>query len=235
MNFAFFDLDKTLRDGYSNVEFLPYIAEKIGRFDLIERQDQLAQQFVNKTLAYNEVSKAGLAMSGELLAGQNKDLIERYTAEVFAQQANFFPWVEQLFAYLRHHTFQIYVISTGPEPAVAELCRQIGIEHFFATEFPIDSAGKYMGEVVLLDHLGKAEKLFATIEGVSEHHNTIGFGDSAGDAQMLAACDVGFLVNPPHPEDVAADAEKFEWIYLKHDSVLSQVSAALTEAFQLVG
>jgi phosphoserine phosphatase len=137
-----------------------------------------------------------------LLAGLKESDLEAVQAAVLLT-----PGARTLVRTLKRLGYEIAVVSGGFTQVIAELVRELGIDHLAANELVIDGGvltGELRGPVV--DRAGKAEALtrFAAAAGVPVAR-TIAVGDGANDMDMLAAAGLGIAFNARPVVQRAAD------------------------------
>ncbi|MBP9781562.1 HAD-IB family hydrolase [Candidatus Woesebacteria bacterium] len=234
MNLAFFDVDKTLYDGYSNKPFLDYLTKVVKPNDpLVQDIWQKETQFLNGELEYNQATQYFLGATGRLVAGLQPETVLAWVKRLFPEPQPFFPWVGAVLEYLRAQNYRIYLVSGAPAVVIEELARQLGVEHYFATEFLLDTNGVYSGEIHLMNHETKRSKLVETVKKISGNHQVISFGDSPGDVPLLEAADIGFVVQPDHNPEMVELSQKNNWVVLKHETALEQIKQTLFEKFDI--
>lgn len=234
MKLAFFDVDQTLLRGYCNRPFVVHLTKVLRpNHPLSQIVWQKEQEFIDGKMDYNTASEYFLKSTGELVKGLDSTSVANMVRQLFPVPQPFFPWVETVLKYLRSQKYRIYLISGAPAVVIEELARQIGVEHYFATEFLLDENGKYSGEIYLMNHETKRSKLVEIIKKLSGSHQVISFGDSPGDIPMLEAADVGFVVQPDHNPQMVELSQKNGWVVLKHETAFEQIKQTLIEKFDI--
>lgn len=234
MNLAFFDVDQTLYRGYSNDPFLRYLTENVRPKDPLSKEVwQRAEDYAAGKMEYNQATQYFLEATGKLIAGSNPDEVRAWVRQLFPTAKLFFAWVEPVLDYLRSLDFRIYLISGSPAVVIEHLAELLGVQHYFATEFLLDEHGNYSGEITLMNHEAKRQKLLDLIKKITGNHQTIAFGDSPGDIPMLQAVDLGFVVEPKHNPQMVELSQENDWVVLKHQTALEQVKQALKSEFSI--
>lgn len=232
MNLAFFDVDQTLLRGYCNRPFVVHLTKVLRpNHPLSQIVWQKEQEFIDGKMDYNLATKFFLESTGELVKGMDPAIVVNMVKQLFPAPQPFFPWVGTVIDYLRAQNYRIYLISGAPSVIIEEFAFQLGVEHYFATEFLLDGSGKYSGEIHLMNHETKRSKLVETIKKISGNHQVISFGDSPGDIPMLEAADIGFVVQPDHNPQMVELSQKNNWVVLKHETALEQIKQTLSEKF----
>ena len=103
---AFFDLDKTLYDGFSMVEFLFGYSIPQG---LIKKEDQetaqkLISDYSQGVISYGQATAEAVRLSGTVMAGHTIEEVSKWQGEFF-QTKKLFPYVLELFSFQLFHLF----------------------------------------------------------------------------------------------------------------------------------
>lgn len=234
MNLAFFDVDYTVYEGLTTVQFFYAFAERFGRQDLIVERKQMEAEIEAGTIDHHRLTQWSMSLSGQVVAEHSVEEVQHTVNQVIATEGKFFPWVKPLFSYLRQKKFSLYLISASIEPMIAEIAQALEVEHYFATILEVKD-GYYTGERANIHNgASKFEALNTIISGITEDNNVIAFGDSDGDIEMLEAADLGFVVNPVEfSEGILSAARKHKWPVLRHETALEQVKQALKSEFSI--
>jgi len=234
MNLAFFDVDQTLYGGNSNKLFLEYLTKTVKPNDPLSQEIwQKEAQFIRGEFDYNQATIYFLGATAQLVKGFHPEVVSTWVRKLFPEPQPFFPWVRSLLEYLRSQNYRIYLVSGAPAVVVEELARQLGVEHYFATEFLLDTNGVYSGEIDLMNHESKRSKLVETVKKISGNHQVLSFGDSPGDVPLLEAADIGFVVQPDHNPEMVELSQKNNWVVLKHETALEQIKQTLSKKFDI--
>ena len=234
MNLAFFDVDYTLYQGFTVVQFFKAFAEKNHRDDLMAERQELELALRAGRIDQQRLVEWSMGLSARAVEGFSLESVTQQIKHTIDTEGVFFPWVEPLLEYLKKKKFRIYLISASIEPMIAEIANRLGIEHYFATVLE-QSNGIYTGKVLTVRNgNSKLDSLNKVISGISEDNDVIAFGDSDGDVAMLSAADQGFVVDPVEYSDkILAAAAQNGWPILKHETAFEQVKQQLSKKFGL--
>lgn len=224
---ALFDIDKTICPLL--ILFLAQSQVKAGLLHE-DRVDQLRTALLNKKSYQPTIAQLNrIWVLG--LAGKSYDVVLQHTIEFFEaqQEIQFFPFVQGLFGLLSP-THDIYFVSGEPQ-FVVEACanyftrREAAIAGFASTQYIVDE-GKLTGRYHSLLAYGAA-KLTAirTILKKYPHLGSVAFGDSVGDADMLAAVELPFCINASAELSVLAEAH--DWDVVTPETIVSAVKKRL--------
>jgi len=227
MRLAFFDLDKTLYDGFSLQPFVDYLVSQNPNHSSAIAFHNLRKEYDSGKLNYNEATRKALELTGQLAKGYEPSQLEQAVAKIFSPPQPFFSWVKSSLDFLRAHDFSLYIISGSPDLVVTQLASQIGIDHWFATQLLLASDGTYSGEIELMNHNSKLIVLEEIIASLAEKHQVVAFGDSPGNIPMLKAADLGFVIAPDHQLEMQSEIEQNSWVLLQHETAEEQVKKAV--------
>ncbi|GIK83748.1 MAG: hypothetical protein BroJett025_03700 [Patescibacteria group bacterium] len=222
---ALIDLDKTLYNGYTLIDFiLNYvIPNNLTSKKNVEAAKKLVNEFTNQTISYNDATAQGVALAGEILKGRTVAEVKEWQFHFFNIE-KIFPFAPQLLEKLKKNSFEIYIVSATVEPVVSHIANELGVQSFSSQIETKD--GIYTGKVLkLLNEEAKAEIVkqleIGTIDLLS-----LGFGDSSGDLDLLKVVDHAFVLEPKESE-VIKTAEKNQWHVVTRDTILPTVSAII--------
>lgn len=234
MRLAFFDVDYTLYNGFTVVQFQTTFAKKYHREEVMLKRQQLEFELKNGTVSHQILVERSMNLAAQAVKGLSVDIVSQDVRKLIKSEGKFFSWVQPLLDYLRTHNFMIYLISASIEPMIEEIARLLKVDHYFATILE-QLDGVYTGNVSYVRNgSSKLETLNSIIGELREKNDVIAFGDSDGDVAMLSAADQGFVVNPVEFSDnLMVAAKKHDWPVLRHETAFKQVKQKLTEKFGL--
>ena len=135
-----------------------------------------------------------------LLAGRPvtelAELAEAYADEVVARRLR--PQVQDRITTHRRRGDDVVIVTASPELYVTPIGRRLGVDAVLGTRLEVDGDGLLTGRLLGANCRGpeKVERLRAWLDerGVGEHSGeprVVAYGDSSGDAELLAFADVG--------------------------------------------
>ncbi len=218
---AFFDLDKTLYDGYSMVDFLFGYAIPRG---LIQKEDKamaeaLLADYSQGLITYGQATAEAVRLSGKVVAGHTVLEVKQWQEEFFQTQ-KLFSYVSELFSFLKKSGFEVYIVSASIEPIVTHIAKYLGVKSFAST-IEIKN-GVYTQRVTkILDEAAKSKEIAHLLKR-QQNSVSFGFGDSSGDEALLDAVTHGFLYEPAQDE-LKKLAESHGWSLVTRNTILETV------------
>lgn len=214
MNYAFFDVDNTIYNGYTGTDLINYLADN-GFTDNKAKlvHDAGVTSYEKREIDYAEISQ--IALNAASLAVRKFPLeeadfmVERMLSE---KEEVFQSWVEPTLDYLRKKDYGIFLISAGPDLVIKQIAEMINADGWFATPIKHEN-GKYVGHPpVLLNDQEKVKTIRTLIDVEGMSHFSIAFGDSPGDAPMLESVDKAFVVESEHHKEIITIAKEKNWV-----------------------
>lgn len=234
MNLAFFDVDYTLYKGFTTIQLFYEFANKYHLTDLIAERKQMEAEIEAGTIDQHRLTQWSMGLSARVVTGLSVEEVATQVRTTVKAKGEFFPWVSDVLEFLRKKQFKIYLISASIEPMIAEIATELGVERYFSTILEVKD-GVYTGQRAnVRNGQSKLDALNQVIDEISEENNIIAFGDSDGDVPMLAAADIGFVVDPiEYSDKILAAATEHGWPVLKHETAFEQVRQALESEFSI--
>lgn len=191
--YAAFDLDGTLtrRD-----TLLPFLFAARGRLRTVSALAVCSPLLARAAISggeHRDVAKA--AVIGRLLAGQPvdrlSDLAERFADAIVP--AHLRPDIAARVAWHHDQGHTVVIVSASPELYVAPIARRLGVDTVLATRLEAGPDGRLTGRLVGRNCRGseKVERLRSGLRGAGIAY---AYGDSQGDAEMLASAGEGTYV-----------------------------------------
>lgn len=212
--FAFFDIDKTLHNGYSAVQFLAFLNNKgiIGP-EPSEYMERLRHEYEELKLRnYHETAVLGMENTGKALAGLKVEDIEKFSDE-FARDIKFFDWTEGVINYLANHNFRIIFLSASIAPPLKGILNRLPLgDYELHTTVSEVKNGFYTGKLLKVFHSKEKGELAQKILENEKPNFTISAGDSDGDLDMLELTDLTFVINPKD-KLLIKKAKQNDWIF----------------------
>lgn len=223
---ALFDLDKTIYNGYSLIDFMfEYIVpNNLTSKKNIEKAEKLVYEFTNQLISYNEAATQAVHLAAEILKDRTVTEVAEWQPAFFKKE-KLFPFCSELFELLKKHGFEIYLLSATVEPVVSHIARTLSVNSFSSSLKIAD--GVYTGEVETLLNQKEKAKIVKQLRIDSRNLFSLGYGDSSGDVDFLSTVVHAFLLEPTESEVIKL-AEKKEWHIVSRDDIF-QVTKSIVE------
>jgi len=133
--FAFFDVDKTIFNGYTASDFLLFAAnQKVAQIKYKEQYLKALEQYKAGRIEYNEAAQICLDLFSQMVKGMSVSRIRQLVRKMFSQMDYvIYPWVFPVINHLRRLKFKTILISAGPDIAIELINRQVKADQFMAT------------------------------------------------------------------------------------------------------
>lgn len=191
---AAFDFDGTITVGDTLLGFLGRVC---GNRAVVAALLRHGPAVALAATGRSDSDAAKAAVLARLLVGRAVEDVERvvarYTDEVVARRLR--PAVVERIDWHRGRGDTLLVVSASPELYVDPIAKRLGFDATLATRLEVDDAGRLTGRLVGANVRG-AEKVarLRTHLGDGARPRLWAYGNSRGDADMLAAADVGTMV-----------------------------------------
>ena len=119
---------------------------------------------------------------------------------------------------LKQKDYEVYLISSALEPSVKTIADILGVEKYYGTTALIQD-GVYTSELELILNFEEKHNLLRQLLAETKHEKHVGFGDSAGDIDMLKAMDTAIVYNPKS-QDLVSLANDHGWFIANENNVL---------------
>jgi HAD superfamily phosphoserine phosphatase-like hydrolase len=225
--FALFDFDKTLYDGFSLLNILN-AQVKAGQVaaDMPKRVQQSLDNHAAGKISYEDMAQEQLKMYAESLKGQRYEDAFQTCLEYFRQTEKIFHFVEPVIDLLSN-THQIALVTALPEHGAKAAAAVVGVTEIYCSTYGVKD-GVFDGTVTL--SLGARGGKKSCVERIQQEHSMDGsfvFGDSEGDIEMLAAATYPICVRPS--DGLRREAEQNGWHICQPDEVLPTVRRLVTQ------
>jgi len=193
---AFFDFDNTLYGGYTYGDFINYMCDRVLHDDQYKRQ---SDEVIKNNKDYNQIVKGIVNIVNKLMKGITQEEFAKY-CKASCSKAKVLEWANPVLSYLKSQGFKNVIVSASFHEMMADSFEILPIDKFYCT-IPQKSEKGYTGKLEILQNdLSKAQAVGDEI--ANDHAISIAFGDSMGDAPMLDACQLAFLVRNQKQEDI---------------------------------
>lgn len=216
---AFFDVDYTLYNGYLASNLTRFLTEK-GYADraLIQKELELQKEYALGTIDYREAARRALQLNADAVKGRTPDEATTWLAEFITDYNVIYPWAFPLMEALKQKDYEIYLISAALDFSVKVVAEILGIERYYGSTALIED-GIYTGELEHILNFEEKHHLLRQLLQETKHEKHVGFGDSAGDVDMLEAMHVAIVYNPKS-QDLVSLANERGWFIANEDTIL---------------
>lgn len=224
--FAFFDLDKTLYDGYSTSDFCTFMAENGWCDRSVYRENEILQNLYTGSLeSYDEISLGVIKLGIKVLKGMTREQILSVEDEFIKVYSKLYPYTYPLLHLLKKAGFMCYLISAATFPPVEVIGRNLSMPFYASTGIIKDR--KYTGELKIhLNGEAKRQAIKNILEGTAQPTFSLSFGDSTGDLPLLETADQAFVLNA-HQEAMVALSHQRGYHLSDADHIIRDVEAVL--------
>jgi HAD superfamily hydrolase (TIGR01490 family) len=222
-NYAFFDIDNTIYDGYTTSGFYLFLARRGIKTQSTLNQDRvIGQLYRSGQIDYSEATRRVIHLQAQIIKGLSVEQVNQLQDQFIQNNPRIFPWVKPLFRLLESRNFTAYLLSAAASPIAQAVARYLHTDKYFTSELEIKH-GKYTGNVLnILNDEAKSQTIHRILGHLSQSSYKIGFGDSTGDLAMLELMDDAFVINPHQPQ-MKTLVRKNHWHLVTHANILHQV------------
>lgn len=196
---AFLDIDGTLHDGFSTINFIYHLYERgeIAKKD-IEYFDYVLNEDPRRYTHYNEWGHEVFAEMNRVFAGRTRDsLSEHLQAFKKIIKKNLYDFTIPLLTLLRGQGFDL-VFITGTHDFVAEIFADLFEVAYFNVVAPklAEKDGAFLDHVLAGFNMDQNDKRSHLIKFKETYDlpRSIVVGDSAGDIEMMALVGRSYLL-----------------------------------------
>lgn len=227
---AFLDFDGTLSRGYISMEFLDYIYRNKAYPDSVyKKQMDAVDRYRTKRISYDNWCKEWGLLWADGLAGQSPDEIEGHANLFFNSfKSNIYSSSYELVSLLKEYGYRTIIVSTGASEVVQQAAAGLGIDEFYATRVRVQN-GIYTNRLETDFHRPDGKKKFMAefISSGVDMRDSLGFGDSIHDRDILENVEMPVALNPS--DELKSIARERNWIILNHRNVIGYVRKLLRE------
>jgi len=224
---AFFDIDKTI---YDTPVFLPLsefqLANKIVDLECILNLKTDTDLYKSGNVSYEEVVHRITLHWAEGLKGKDTALVLANTKEYFSgNSSHFYPFVKNVFDLLKA-THDIYLVTGEPNFVAEAVTGLFELTGFISSKLSV-SNNTYTGKTdIVLSHATDKLKALKSVRDCYTGSQSIAFGDSEGDVEMLNSVEIPVCVNPS--EKLIKIALSNNWNIVNPDEIYDRVKVLLT-------
>jgi HAD superfamily phosphoserine phosphatase-like hydrolase len=204
---ALFDFDKTIYNEHSFFSLTKYfldmglLSKEVG-----EKVNAEVGLYKQKIQNYSETANKLLRIFGDGLRGKKYIEVLSLTEKFFEMnKANIYPYFEQILPKLRE-THDVMLITVNVQMVAEVVVKRFGLDGYLSTQFEVVD-GLFTGKILstLADGKKVVEKLVESYSG-----ETMAFGDSENDIEMLERVKHAICINPS--EELRETALKRGWL-----------------------
>lgn len=188
---AAFDLDGTLLKKNGSFAFCDFLCEK----GFVSRADMLYYAYTYTRHCYFGLSFWDLhsRVFKRSFKGTPVDVLLPYVHKFLDERLEGLLYHPALFRLksLRQRGFECMILSNSPRFIVEPIAKRLGVDRVYATEYQVDSTGKFSELTLLVDGEYKKEIILSM-----DSDKTIAFSDSHHDLPFLKAAHTAVAVNP---------------------------------------
>jgi HAD superfamily phosphoserine phosphatase-like hydrolase len=220
---AFFDLDRTLYDGWSTVDFLHLMVDRNwANMNLEEENKNIQNSYTGTYESYKEVGLKVIELGIKQLNGYSRQQVLEMEDEFIKISWKLYAYSQPLIKLLNRAGFISYIVSGAIFPPVEAIGRELNMPFFASTA--MEKNHIYTGKLKLhLDGEVKRKKINEVIKNAARPVFSLGFGDSSGDIPLLEATSRAFVVNP-HQAELVKVAKAKGYQLVTPDTILAEVA-----------
>lgn len=224
--FAFFDLDGTLYNGLSTLDFYHLMINNgLADNKLLQQNNELQAKYDAGLLSYHQTAKAVVSLAMGLLKDLSRKQILDLEDEFIKVSLKFYPYTRALINLLHQNGFFCYIVSAATFPPVEAIGRELHMPFFASTGVMKDHT--YTGEMKLfLNGEAKRKKIHEVLAQAGQPTFSLGFGDSTGDLPLLESADKAFVINP-HQEEMKQLSKRRKYILTSPERVIKDTAKVL--------
>ena len=218
---VFSDIDGTLLEGFSTVDFVRFLhKKKMFGEKAFKDHEKILQEYSSGKRPYLKTLPLWSKSVVSGMKGQSKKEIFNLAKVFLKSYKKIFPSTTKLFALARKNGFVTVGINAGFEAPAFLLKKKLGLDFVFS-QTGKTRAGKYTGkfEKELFSHCAKKK----VIKKFAKEHNinlseSIGFGDSVQDEEIFRMVGKAVALNPS--KELKAFAKKKKMTIASHKTIL---------------
>ncbi len=196
MKAAFFDLDGVLVEGYTNVNFIAYMAKKeFVDENFVSELSLIGRLYRSGKITYTEAALKVNLIIAKAVKGLDIDLVAKENKK-YIKTLQYLSYTKQLLK--KFNGAKKFLVSAAQDYNVADVAKHMEMDGFAATIMDT-SNGKYTGKIKSnLSIIGK--KRYAALELAKKYgvdlNTSFAFGDTENDLEFLELVGTPVAVNP---------------------------------------
>ncbi len=218
----FFDVDGTLYNGESSLDFIRFAVEHNHiEKDILETIQALSSEYRSGNLSYFSLVRNTIETVTKSFHTMSTSHIDEIASKwTLSSYFNPYDFSKPLMTFLTSHGITPVLVSATPQPLIQAIAHTIGAHATLATE-PEVINGVYSGTITRL--LNGEEKPKAILDLItSSDQILIGVGDSTGDIPMLRLAQHAFVINI-HQDEFRIESQKQKWTCVNPETILSEI------------
>lgn len=226
-NFAFFDVDQTIYDGYSTSDFYLYlVTQGMGGAWTISRDEEIGKLYKAGKITYKHAGEQVVQLLADTVMGHSVEEIKHLASQWVSGSGKVKPFVKEVITLLRAHNFRTILVSGSSIPNVEAIFNVSGADLFHSTGLEVVDS-RYTGKVInMLDDEAKKSLIESQYKIDTNNCLKYGFGDSTGDVPMLSLCDNAFVITP-HQDEMKSLSITKGWHLVTNDNIVETVKKVL--------
>ncbi len=205
---ALFDADGTLYPGFCIFPLYEYYAERgfvtPGQNETFQK---VIDTYTNGEVDYATFVRDTLVIGARAVAGCSPQIADQLAAEFFARKdMNWFGYVRPTLAKFGEAGIRKVLITAEPQFIGYGIARALKLDYFRTSLLGVNG-DVFDGTVI--SALGSKQKGEIARDLVQDHHQSLAFGDSGGDIDMLRTVTDPYCIQPT--EDLRKVAEVHQW------------------------
>jgi phosphoserine phosphatase len=204
---ALFDLDKTIYNDHSFFGIVKFLADE-GVINVSTWEEVSAElgKYKGKVQTYSETANKLLEIFARSLSGKSEVDVREATAKFFDNnRGNFYSYFEKILPKLKK-THEVWLVTTNIHIAAEVVVKMFELDGYISTQFEVVE-GRFTGRILSTLANGKS-----VVEGLLTKYagESLAFGDSENDIEMLSRVNTAVCVNPS--AELRAEALKRDWV-----------------------
>jgi putative phosphoserine phosphatase / 1-acylglycerol-3-phosphate O-acyltransferase len=226
---VFTDIDGTLINGFSSVEFVNFLYQKQFISDsFFEQHKKLISKFNLGEISFDDGVKKWLDLLNNGFIGKKYVDVNCLANEFFIEyKNNMLPSSKELISFLKDKGYYIVGISNGLFEINSLIKAELGIDELFSSIIK-KKGGRYVKGFLTNTHLigGKKDVVFDfSLRNNISLKKCIGFGDSIQDFGFLSIMGLPVALNPNC--ELYSLAKKKNFLIANHGDVLRKIKVIL--------
>lgn len=223
--YALIDIDGTMYDGYTIDDLVKaQYAESLIPQEYVAQLYQLYTEFKQGTVPYEIVAHKALLVWGEGLKDQTLELIQQHTNNFFDSHNQLFPFAQELVTLLKENGYYVLFVTGEPQFIGSYFTDHLGADGYISSEYELAN-GTFTGKTTIsLGTNDGKKKVLSNLK--NELRDSISFGDSEGDIDMLSLTTHAVCVKPR--EALRKIANEKGWQIVDEESMIPTIKKILS-------
>lgn len=228
-----FDFDGTLSSGFISMGFMDYLHEAgIYSDEYYASQKHIFDQYKKNAMAYDVwCDEWGKLWTGAFMGKPISEV--RSAAKTFFNsfRKNIYASSYDLVKLVKSFGYAPILVSVGSYEAISLAAEALGIERIYATRLEV-ADGICTGRAAMNLYIaGEKGRVIDRLSKEFSLTESIGFGDSISDVEILDKMDMKIALNPS--KELRAYAEEHDYMVASYSDVLDKISARLGKKLKI--